>query len=73
MRAYFDLCSEELDMFNDGYIDKRIWKNWETGIKFTLSKTAFKAAWKIINLDTQFYPDFNEFMQVILDRQNIGE
>ncbi len=68
MRAYFDLCSEELDMFNDGYIEKRIWENWEGGINFTLSKTAFREAWKIINLDTQFYPDFSKFMQELLNK-----
>ena len=32
MRSYFDLCSEEYDLWQAGYIEERIWNNWKEGI-----------------------------------------
>lgn len=58
MRAYFDLCSEEYYLSKEKRIEDSVWKEWKSGIEFTFSKTAFKDAWKIINLDSQFYSDF---------------
>jgi len=58
MRAYFDLCSEEYFLYKKGSIDKSTWKEWESGIKYTFSKTAFKNGWEIIALDTCYYSNF---------------
>jgi hypothetical protein len=58
MRAYFDLCSEEYNLFLNGYIDKEIWSNWEQGIKYSMSKHAFIQAWNIIELNSDYYPDY---------------
>lgn len=58
MRAYFDLCSEEYDLWNNNHIEKRIWENWESGIEYAFSKKAFQEAWKIISFDTMYYPEF---------------
>jgi hypothetical protein len=62
MRVYFDLCSEEYDLWKTGYIDDRIWNNWNEGIKFAFSKKAFKDAWTIIKLDSIYYPEFTEWI-----------
>lgn len=58
MRAYFDLSSEEYYLSQAGRIDKKVWKEWKSGIEFTFSKKAFKDAWKIVNLDSKFYGQF---------------
>lgn len=62
MRVYFDLCSEEYDLFRSGYISKKVWVNWKGGIEFAFSKKAFKDAWQIIKLDTIYYPDFADWI-----------
>ena len=66
MRAYFDLCSEEFDLWRDGYIKDRIWKNWKEGIEFAFSKKAFRNAWEIISLDTKYYPEFSKWVNDVL-------
>jgi|TARA_R100000789_G_C2943013_1_gene132660 hypothetical protein len=66
MRAYFDLSSEEYDLYKSGYLDKKIWENWEEGIKYAMSKTAFIKAWEIIKLDTIYYSEFTKWMNEIL-------
>ena len=63
MRAYFDLCSEEYFLHNEGKIDDNTWREWESGIKYTFSKTAFKKGWKIISLDVKYYPKFFNFVE----------
>ena len=58
MRVYFDLCSEEYFLHSIKKIDKKIWKEWSSGIIYTFSKAAFRDGWRIINLDTDIYKDF---------------
>jgi hypothetical protein len=67
MRVYFDLCSEEFDLWNAGYLDSRIWNNWREGIEFTCSKKAFKDAWGIIKLDTKYYPQFGKWIEEMIN------
>ena len=68
MRAYFDLCSEEYFLWKQGNIDDIIWKEWESGIKYAMSKTAFQKAWKdYINISTIYYSDFTKFVNNILE------
>lgn len=71
IRVYFDLCSEEYDLWKAGYIDNRIWNNWKEGIEFTFSKTAFRSAWNLINLDTIYYPEFNKWLNEIFKKTEI--
>ncbi len=66
MRTYFDLCSEELDLFQAGYIHERIWRNWKEGIEFAFSKKAFIDAWHIIELDTIYYPEFSKWVNEVI-------
>ena len=62
MRAYFDLCSEEYHLYLQKHIHKNTWKEWESGVQFSLSKTAFRSAWEILQLDTIYYSDFSKFV-----------
>lgn len=73
MRAYFDLCSEEFDLWKAGYIEQRIWGNWKMGIEFAFSKKAFKDGWKLISLDTIYYPDFVKWIDMVVksDREKL--
>jgi len=66
MRAYFDLCSEEYFLHKKGSIDNKTWKEWKSGIEYAFSKTAFAHAWKIVNLDTHYYPDFIDFINPLV-------
>lgn len=68
MRAYFDLCSEEYWLHVRGRIDKETWEEWQQGMLFAFSKTAFRNAWKIIDLDTIYYPDFTSFVTTAMEQ-----
>lgn len=69
MRAYFDLCSEEYELYLLGHIDPKIWKNWEQGINSSLSKKAFKKGWKHISLNSYYYPDFTDYITKLISSQ----
>ena len=78
MRIYFDLCSEEYDLWLAGYIEDRIWKIWSEGMEFAFSKKSFRDAWVLINIDTVYYPDFSKWVNDILckiekEKSNISE
>lgn len=66
MRAYFDLSAEEHHLHLQDKIDESTWKEWEEGIKFTFTKTAFKQAWAIVNRDSKFYPKFSKYIDEFL-------
>jgi hypothetical protein len=71
MRTYFDLCSEEYDLWRSGYIEDRVWENWKQGIEFAFSKRAFIDAWKIIKLDTIYYPEFSEWVNEVVIKNEV--
>ncbi len=63
MRVYFDLCSEEYFLWKSGHIDKETWKEWESGIKYAFSKTAFRKGWDRIKMDTIYFKEFSTFVK----------
>jgi hypothetical protein len=69
MRVYFDLCSEEYDLYRAGYISDRVWNNWKEGIEFAFSKKAFYDAWNIIKMDTIYYPEFTKWIKTIIKEE----
>lgn len=66
LRAYLDLCSEEYDLWLSGNIEKRIWLNWEEGIRSKFSKKAFHRAWEMSSYDSFYYSDFCKWMKKII-------
>jgi len=63
MRAYFDLCSEEFFLKSMNLLNKKIWKEWESGMRYAFTKTAFQSAWREIIKDTAFSKGFKEFAE----------
>lgn len=63
MRAYYDLCFEEFDLYSKGFIDGDMWNTWDGGMKYAFSKTAFKQAWKQIEQDTRYNYAFNQMVK----------
>ena len=70
MRAYFDLCSEEYFLWRKGNIDNETWREWESGIKFAFSKSAFREAWEILRLDTIYYGEFTDFVNSAISNKD---
>ena len=68
MQAYFDLCSEEYDLYQNRFLSDEVWKNWEEGIKNALSKKAYRDAWREIEFDTIYYPDFTKYINKIISK-----
>jgi len=56
MQLYFDLCSEEFYLHNQGVIDDHVWNLWVEGMKAAMIKQNFQAAWKYL---AQLYDDQN--------------
>lgn len=61
MRVYFDLCSEELFLHQNKYIDEKVWKEWEDGMDSIFKRPAFRGAWNKISKDPTLYKDFKKF------------
>lgn len=70
MRAYFDLCSEEYFLKIKGNIDDETWSEWETGMKFAFSKSAFQQAWEMLQLDTVYYGKFSKLIDETIMQTN---
>ena len=62
LRAYYDLCSEEFYLKNNKYLDSKVWKLWELGMKSAFRKKAFVDAWALIQKDTYYYTEFENFV-----------
>lgn len=50
---YFDLCNNQIFLYNNGRISKPTWAFWREGIQSNLSKPAFSKAWNILSQRTQ--------------------
>ncbi|NQZ05501.1 hypothetical protein [Idiomarina sp.] len=68
MRAYFDLCSEEYFLKRKNHLDDETWKEWKTGMEFSFSKTAFREAWKLLQLNSTYYGEFTAFVTNCMPR-----
>ena len=49
LRAYFNLCSEEFDLWNSGLVEQKTWSIWQEEIRFSMSKNFYKKAWQVIS------------------------
>lgn len=58
LRSYFDLCSEEFDMYDFKLINKKVFEFWKSGILFALSKSAFRQAYRLFRKDTIWNKNF---------------
>ena len=63
MKLYFDLCSEEYDLWENNMLEERIWRKWEAGIKYAFSKKAYRDGWEIIKEDAYYYKEFHDWVE----------
>lgn len=69
MRVYFDLCSEEYFLWQSKDISEKVWLEWESGIKYAMSRPAFNQSWEIIGAHTTYYKDFSLFIESITTQE----
>lgn len=56
MSLYFNLCSEEYDLYTKGAISSDVWAKWLTGFKVTMQRPIYQLAWNSekMNYDDSF-------------------
>lgn len=61
--SYFDLCYEQYYIYHDlKLVNRKVWKNWQDGMRSAMGRTSFQQCWKTINVISR-YP--NKFVQFI--------
>lgn len=46
LQLYFDLCSEEYLLYQQGVINEKVWVLWVDGMKTIMNRKKIQAAWK---------------------------
>ena len=62
MRRYLNLCSEEMYLAENGYLEDGAWEIWQTGIRDSMRLPIFTEAWNALNSEYGFYPKFQDFI-----------
>ena len=66
LRAYFDLCSEEFYLNNNRLVNKEVWNLWQMGMADSLKKPAFIYAWKKIQSNNYYHPEFAAYIDGLI-------
>lgn len=61
LRAYIDLCAEELFVHEAGVIPENVWVNWAAGIRAMFNVPAIKGLWAKV-CDELRYVDLKRFL-----------
>ncbi len=61
MQLYFDLCSEEYHLHQNGLVPDNVWDNWKEGMEITTHIELYKKAWDRIK--GTYNLDFYSFME----------
>lgn len=61
LRLYFDLCSEEYHLWQDGVIPSKVWDLWIDGMRIAVNHTIYKKSW--ISLRDEYNEDFKSFFE----------
>ena len=61
MQLYFDLCSEEYHLHQNGLVPDNVWDNWKEGMEITTHVELYKKAWD--KLKGSYNQDFYLFME----------
>jgi hypothetical protein len=70
MRDYFDMCCEQWYLNQRELTDAATWSFWRNGIEAALSRSAVQQAWKIIEANAKFPPEFRAFIHCRLGPGN---
>ena len=61
-REYFNLCSEEIWLHDQGRIDNDTWKVWERGMRQVAMFPYFLEVWEALAFEYEYYDDFLDFV-----------
>jgi hypothetical protein len=61
-REYFNLCSEEMWLYEHRRIDQATWRIWERGIQQVAQFPSFWEAWEFLSCEYDYYEKFQEFV-----------
>ena len=61
MQLYFDLCSEEYHLHQEGIIPDNVWGYWKDGMILTMSMGLYEKCWK--SLKENYNQDFRLFFE----------
>lgn len=62
MQLYFNLCSEEHDLWTKDSISPDVWDKWLAGIKMTMTRPVYQKAWFLERENYSTNTAFVEFM-----------
>ncbi|MDD7528456.1 MAG: hypothetical protein PUK04_03180 [Bacteroidales bacterium] len=63
MRAYYDLCSEEYFLYQQKYLSKKVWHEWQAGMVDAFRRPVFRQCWDRIDQQGDCYHDFGLFIR----------
>lgn len=61
MQLYFDLCSEEYHLHENGMVPDKVWNNWKEGMEITTHLELYKKSWD--RLKKNYNSDFKRFLE----------
>lgn len=67
LQLYFDLCSEEYYLWQQGFVPCHIWQLWSEGMQITLQNPVFRKSWD--KLSRQYSKIFRKYFddKIIVD------
>jgi len=69
---YFDLCSEEYFLYQQGHIESYVWNEWKEGMKAFFEKVSVNTQLLVIkDKYKDAYPDFIDFLKYELQIKNL--
>lgn len=69
---YFDLCSEEYYLAQNGYIDQKVWNEWREGMAGFFNRDVNNVLLQeIVIRYKDAYPDFIDFLKYELQIKNL--
>jgi hypothetical protein len=71
-REYFNLCSEEMWLYEHRRIDRATWRIWERGIQQVAQFPSFSEAWEFLACEYDYYEKFQEFVTEGILQHTLG-
>jgi hypothetical protein len=62
---YFNLCSEEWDLYKKGYIEPKVWAIWEGEMRRMLQSPLFVREWQALQREFEAYPEFQLYIKAM--------
>jgi len=69
MQLYFNLCSEEYDLWTKDAISPDVWEKWLSGIKLTMNRPVYRKAWSLEKENYSMNTVFVEFLDACIDNK----